>query len=106
MLIKTLTWHSITCIVSITSSMAMQQVIPSPDTTAHYQSETSTKVAVITDQIANRSVKSNRLPVKQAAPQARPAPVIMPANSQSNCKPPIDVLGRCFADAGLHHGLA
>ena len=113
MLIKTLTLHSLSYIVGITSSIAMHQVTPSTGTTARFQSGTSTEAAIITPQIANRSVKSDRLPIKQAKPQANDmAPVQVPAQFAPNtkfktdCKPPIDVLGRCFADARVNHRLA
>src|ERR1700730_16046622 len=111
MLIKTLTLHSLSYIVGITSSIAMHQVTPSTGTTARFQSGTSTEAA--TPQIANRSVKSDRLPIKQAKPQANDiAPVQVPAQIAPNtkfktdCKPPIDVLGRCFADARVNHRVA
>ena len=113
MLIKTLTLHSLSYIVGITSSIAMHQVTPSTGTTARFQSGTSTEAAIITPQIANRSVKSDRLPIKQAQPQANDkAPVQLPAQIAPNtkfktdCKPPIDVLGRCFADARVNHRVA
>ncbi len=105
MLIKTLTLHSLTYLVGITSSLAMHQVIPSLGTAAGFQSDTSTKVATTTRQIVNRAVKSDRLPVKQAEPQANgKAPVQVPARIAPNtklktdCKLPIDFPGRCFAD--------
>jgi hypothetical protein len=112
MLIKTLTLHSLTYLVGITSSLAVHQVIPSVGITAGFPSDTSTKAAIITTrQIVNRRVKSDRLPVKQAEPQANDkAPVQVPARIAPNpelkteCKPPIDVLGRCFADLGVNHG--
>ena len=111
MLIKTLTLHSLTYLVGITSSLAAYQVIPSSGTAAGFQSDTSTKVAIINRQIVNRTVKSDRLPVKQAVPEANgKAPVQVPAHIAPNpkwktdCKPPIDVLGRCFADLGVNHG--
>lgn len=107
MLIKTLTLHLLTYLVGITSSLAVHQV----STAAGFQSDTSTKVAIITRQIVNRTVKSDRLPVKQAEPEANDkAPVQVPAHIAPNpkwktdCKPPIDVLGRCFADLGVNHG--
>jgi len=110
MLIKTLTLHSLTYLVGISSSLAVHQVIPSSGSAAGFQSDT-TKVAIITRQIVNRTVKSDRLPVKQAEPEANgKAPVQVPARIAPNpklktdCKPPIDVLGRCFADLGVNHG--
>ena len=59
MLINTLTWHSLTYIVGIISSVAVHQV--SPGTASRFHLDTT---AVITGQIANRSVKSERLPTK------------------------------------------
>jgi hypothetical protein len=74
MLINTLTWHSLTYIVGIISSVAVHQV--SPGTASRFHLDTT---AVITSQIANRSVKSERLPTKQAKPQVNGnAPVQMP----------------------------
>jgi hypothetical protein len=111
MLIKILTLHSPTYLLGITSSLAVHQVIPALGTAAGVHSDTSTKVAIITRQIVNRTVKSNRLPVKQAEPEASgKAPVQVPAHIAPNpkwkadCKPLIDVLGRCFADVGVNHG--
>ena len=111
MLIKTLTLHSLTCLVGITSSMAVHQVMPS-EAAARLESGTGT-TAVITQQIANRSIKSDRLPIKQAKPRVNDkAPVQVPAQITPNpkfktdCKPPIDILGRCFADARVNHKVA
>jgi hypothetical protein len=84
--------------------MAVHQVMPS-DTAARFQSGTGT-TAIIAQ--PNRSIKSDRLPNKQAKPQVNEnAPVQVPAQITPNpkfktyCKPPIDILGRCFADASL-----
>jgi hypothetical protein len=111
MVIKALTLHSLTYLVGITSSLAVHQVIPSSGTGAGFQSDTATKVAIITRQIVNRTVKSDRLPVEQAEPAAiGKAPVEVPAHIAPNpkwktdCKPPIDVLGRCFAGLEVNRG--
>ena len=105
MLIKTLTLHSLTYVVGLTSSVALHQVIPSPGTAARFQPGTGT-TAIITDQIVNRSVKRDRSPIKQATPQANdkppeqgPGQIVLNPKFKTDCKPPIDVLGRCFADA-------
>jgi len=101
MLIKTLTLHSLTYIVGITSSLAVHQVIPSPGTAARFQPGSGT-TAIITGQIVNRSVKRD----KRATPQANDKPpvqvqgqIVPNSKFTTDCKPPIDVLGRCFADA-------
>jgi hypothetical protein len=109
MLIKTLTLHSLTCLVSITSSVAVQQAIPS-DTAERFQSGTGT-IALFSQQIANRSAKSDRLPIKPAKPQVSdkvqaPTQIAPNPKLKTDCKPPIDVLGRCFADARVNHKVA
>ena len=109
---KVLTLYSATYLVGITSSMAVHGVIPSPDTAVHFQSISATS-AIFAQQIANRSIKSDRLPIKTAAPQSEvKAPVQVPKKISPNpkfktdCKPPIDFPGRCFADAGVSHNVA
>jgi hypothetical protein len=108
MLVRTLALHSLTYVVGITSAMAVHQVIPSPGIAARLQSGDG-GTPVFTRQIANRSLKSDRLPITRARPQADDkAPVQVPARNTPNlkfktgCKPPIDVLGRCFAEAGVN----
>ncbi|MDE5454186.1 hypothetical protein GWE18_15295 [Bradyrhizobium sp. CSA112] len=108
MLIKPLTSHSFSYLVGITSAMAVHQVIPS-DAAARFQSGTET-TAIFTQQIANRSIKSDRLPLKQAKPHFNDkAPIKVPAQIAPNlkfktdCKPPIDVPGRCFAEARVNY---
>jgi hypothetical protein len=112
MLIKTLTLHSLTYLVGITSSMVVHQVIPSPGTAARFQPG-SGATAIITGQIVNRSVKRGRLPIKQATPQANDKPpvqvpeqIVPNPKFKTDCKPPIDVVGRCFADAPANYKAA
>jgi hypothetical protein len=107
MLIKTL--HSLTYLVGITSSVAV--IIPS-DTVARFQSDTGT-TAIITQQIVDRAIKSDRLPIRQAKAQVNDkAPIQVPPQITPNpkfktdCKPPIDILGRCFAEARVNHKVA
>ncbi|MHC2291690.1 hypothetical protein [Bradyrhizobium barranii] len=112
MIIKTLALHSLTCLVGITSSLAVPQLISPSGTAAGFQSDTRTEVAIVTRQFVNRTVKSDRLPANQAGSEAngKRHPVQVPANTAPNrewktdCKPPIDVIGRCFADLGETHG--
>ena len=107
MLIKTLTFHSLTYLVGITSSVAVQQAIPL-DTAARLQTGTGT-IALFSQQIANRSAKSDRLPIKPAKPQVKvqvPAQIAPNPKFKTDCKPPIDILGRCFADARVNHKVA
>lgn len=112
MLIKTLTLHSLTYLVGITSSLAVPQLIPSSGTAAGFQSDTRIEAAIIPRQIVNRTIKSDRLPVKQVGSgvNGKGGPVRIPAHTAPNrewkadCKPPIDLIGRCFADLGVNRG--
>ena len=113
MLIKTLALYSVIYIAGITSSMAVHQVIPSAGTAARFQSGTGGGTRIFTRQSANRSVKSDRLPIKQAkrqvndkAPLQAPVQIAPNPKIKTECKPPIDVLGRCFAGARVDHKLA
>ena len=93
MLIKTFIMHSLPFLVAIASSIvANQSALTSSG--AALQAAVSKEAGVFGDQIVNRAVKSERLPVKPAQPRANgKTPVRIPAH----CKPPTDVLGRCFA---------
>jgi hypothetical protein len=92
MRIKTFTLYSFPCVVAITISMAAHQFIPSG--TAAFQPDIGKETIIFTGQTVNRAEKTDQLPVKRAQPNANDkAPVRTPAH----CKPPIDVLGRCFA---------
>jgi hypothetical protein len=108
MLIKSITLHSFTFLIGITSTMAVHQVIPS-DVTARFKSATET-AAIFSQQRANRSIKSDRLPLNLAKPHLNDqAPIQVPAQIapnlkfKTNCKPPIDVPGRCFAEATVKY---
>lgn len=109
MFIKIFTLHSLTYVVGIASTIAVHQVIPSPSSPAGIRLET-TKAETTTGQIANRSSKSDRLPNKgskfQAIDKASPNQSRQSAPNpklESDCKPPLDVIGRCFAEATGHH---
>jgi hypothetical protein len=110
MLIKTFTWHSLTYVVGIASTMAVHQV--SPGSPAGFQSG-AMEAATTTGQVANRTAKSDRLPVKQSRSRANDkAPSNLSRQNAPNpkpkgdCKPPIDVIGRCFADLGINRHVA
>ncbi|MDA9411932.1 hypothetical protein XH80_35700 [Bradyrhizobium sp. CCBAU 45384] len=96
MLIKTLTLHSLTYLVGISSSVAVyQNALWSPGA-----DQTDTR------QIVLRATKSDRLPVKLSRSHARDkapaqAPTVVNPRIEDACKPPIDVRGRCFASVGL-----
>jgi len=105
MLIKTLMLHSLTYLVGITSSMAVHEVIPWPGTANGFQSVTGT-TAIISQQIVNRSAKSDRLSIWQAKPQVNDKTPVRVPKFRTDCKPPIDVLGRCFADARVNRKVA
>src|SRR5215218_6434219 len=85
MLMKTITLDSFTFLIGITSSMAVHQVIPS-DATARFQSGTEI-AAIFSQQRANRSIKSDRLPLRQAKPHLNDkAPIQVPAQIAPNLK--------------------
>jgi len=88
--------------------MAVHQVSPGTASRLHLEIGPA---AAITGQIANRSAKSDRLPTKQVKHQDN-APAQVPSQTAPNpklktdCKPPIDVIGRCFADARANQKIA
>ncbi len=112
MFIKTFTLYSLTYVVGIASTIAAHQVAPSPGSLAGFQSD-RTEAATTATQIANRPAKGDRLPIRELrfqtndkAPQAPPKQSgrgTPNPNLKRDCKPPIDVIGRCFADAGVDH---
>lgn len=100
MLIKTLTLHSLTYLVGITSSVAVYQ-----------NALWSVRADQTGTQIVLRATKSDRLPVRPTRSHARdvaPAqvPTVIRHEIGDACKPPIDVRGRCFASIGLNRGAA
>jgi hypothetical protein len=98
MLIKTLILHSL--VVAIASSIVANQ---SALRGSALQLGVSKEAGMFAGQTVNRAVKSERLPVKPAQPQANDkAPVRIPAH----CKPPTDVLGRCFANLKVNSAAA
>jgi hypothetical protein len=112
--IKAVTLHSLPYIVGVTSSLvAGQYVVSSPSTAFAFWSGASNKTEIFSTQAVNRSLKSSRLPIKQAAPEAQvkelvKAPKILAPNPklETNCRPYIDVPGRCFAGAKPDHEIA
>ena len=101
-LLKSLTLYSLPYFVGVASLVvAAHQVAP----TAFRFQDTSAESAIISGQVVNRSFKSDRLGIKQAAPQANDkghikVPALAPSpENKIDCEP-IDVIGRCFADAG------
>ncbi|QOZ43714.1 hypothetical protein XH89_09635 [Bradyrhizobium sp. CCBAU 53340] len=97
MLFKTLTLHSLIYIAGMTTAMAVYQAIPLPALSAGPQSSL--------EQAANRSRKGDRLPTVQLKRRAldklplRLQPRDLLKSGKAVCKPPIDVPGRCFAEA-------
>jgi hypothetical protein len=62
-------------------------------------SDELSKSAIISQQLVIRSLKRNRLPSKQLTPKTdeRFKAPTMPDKNGTDCKPPIDIPGRCFA---------
>jgi len=109
MLIKTLAFHSISCIVSIACSLTAHQ-FGSGAAATFFQSDARAAAAMIPNQIAVRERKSDRLLAKQVkSPSSDRAPAQIPARIaplrkfEADCRPPIDVRGRCFAGLGINH---
>ncbi|MGX4769602.1 hypothetical protein ACWAUC_07310 [Bradyrhizobium guangdongense] len=96
MLFKTLTLHSFIYIAGLTTSMAVHQAIPLPGMSAGPRS--------VLEQTANRSGKSDRLPIvqlKHSGSDKEPARLLLRdllKSGKAACNPPIDVPGRCFAE--------
>jgi hypothetical protein len=103
--IKSITLYSLPYFVGVASLIvAAHQVAPMP---LRFQ-VTSTESSITSDQVVNRSLKSDRLPIKQAAPPVNdkekrnvkvrsriaPNPEI-----KIGCEQPINLDGRCFAGA-------
>jgi hypothetical protein len=104
MFVKTLTLYSLIYLAGIAGSMAVHQGLPRGSVT---------ELHADIRQIVVRSLKSDRLPVKQAEPHAfDKAPVLVPRHTAPNlkdkdyCKPPIDVPRRCFAILKVEHTTA
>ena len=83
MRIKTLASHFLTCIVTLAALIGAQQAFSR-------QADAGAGASIFVDQVANRAVKGDRLPPVRALP------------NDARCKPPIDVVGRCFAGARLN----
>lgn len=90
-------------LVSIASPLfAAHQIAPSMNAVL---SNENAKSAIISRQVVNRPLKSDRLPIRQVTPASellrehfKPPAQLMPnRKNDTNCKPPIDVRGRCFA---------
>jgi hypothetical protein len=88
-------------LVSIASSLLVaSQVAPSMNAVL---SNESARSAITSYQVVNRSLKSDRLPIKQVGPETdlreyfKVPDRLVPKKNDTDCKPPIDVRGRCFA---------
>ena len=86
MRIKSLTSYFLTCIMILAALIGTRQAFP-------LQADASARAAISVDQLANRAAKRDRLPIVRALP------------NDTRCKPPIDVVGRCFADARLNQSV-
>jgi hypothetical protein len=99
--IKSLALYSFPYLVGAASLVvAAHEVAP---TALRFQ-DTNTKSAIISSQVVNRSLKSDRLPIMQAGPQANdkgnirvPARIAPSPEVNIRCEGPMDLDGRCFA---------
>lgn len=93
MLIKTLLVHSLPYVLAVASSIVANHS-DFGGSASVLQHSVSKDADIFAGQIVNRAMKSGRLLIKSAPPQAKDkAPVRIPMH----CGPPTDVLGRCFA---------
>ena len=101
MRIKNLTLYSLPYLVGAASLVvAANQAAP----TLRFE-DTSTKSAITSDQVVNRSAKGDRLLIRQAVPRANdnvPTRIAPSPEIKVGCEGPIEVNGRCFADADQH----
>jgi hypothetical protein len=104
--IKALATHSLPYIASVAISIvAAQNIAPLEGSAFDFQKDSSARSASVSGNVINRSLKSDRLPIK--APHGvddkesmkAPTEIAPTQKSKSRCKPPIDVIGGCFADA-------
>jgi len=92
MFFKALALHSVS-IAGIATSLVTQQAVPRPVTFAG--------LAAAAEQITNRSGKADKLPMVLQPRLTRSVPLQQhgPRPDKVDCKPPIDVPGRCFAES-------
>jgi hypothetical protein len=99
MLVKTLTLKSLPYIVGIAGSIvAAHNIAPSAGTTSGLQSEINTEI--IYRQAVDRALKGDRLPIRQAEPNATNDESVHSTSNQkikTYCKPPIDGPDRLIA---------
>ncbi len=107
MLLKVLTLNSLPYIVGIVSSiLAANYVAPSSGTDV--QQGTTAESTILSRQVVNRLMKSDRLPIKHADPlhkkdsekpgQLSPSPKI-----KTDCTRSIDFTGRCLVEVKLYY---
>jgi hypothetical protein len=90
------------CLMSIVSSLlASIQFAPSMNAIL---SNESARSAITSYPVVNRSLKRDRLPFRQGGPETDlreylkvPDRLVPNRKKDTDCKPPIDVRGRCFA---------
>ena len=90
------------CLMSIASSLlAAIQIAPSTNVIL---SNESARSAITSYQVVNRSLKRDRLPIGQVGSETNlreyfkvPDRLVPHQKNDTDCKPPIDVRGRCFA---------
>ena len=90
------------CLMNIASSLlAAIQIAPSMNAIL---SNESARSAITSYQVVNRSLKRDRLPIRQVGSETDlreylkvPDRLVPKPKHDTDCKPPIDVRGRCFA---------
>ena len=110
MLLKVLTLNSLPYIVGIVSSiLAANYVAPSSGTMTDVQQGTTAESTILSRQVVNRLMKSDRLPIKHAEPQAhkkdseKPGQLSPSPKIKTDCTRSIDFTGRCLVEVKLYY---
>ena len=111
MLLKVLTLNSLPYIVGIVSSLlAANYVAPSSQTVTEVQPGTTAESTILSRQIVNRLMKSDRLPIKHADPQTHkkdsekmPRQLSPSPKIKADCTRSIDFTGRCLVEVKLYY---
>jgi hypothetical protein len=95
--IKALNLRSLLYVATVTGS-----IVAAAGVALGLSSDAGDKTEIFSTQV-NRSLKSNKLPIKQTSPHANvkefvKVPAKVAPKFEVNCRP-VDVPGRCFADA-------
>ncbi len=106
MFIKALNLHSLLYVATIAIS-----IVAAPGAAFGLWLDAGDKTKIFSTQVVNRSLKSSKLPIKQTSPHANikelaKVPAKVAPKGERDCRPRVDVRGRCFADAKTNRRIA